>query len=83
MIGGVGIRSSFLSIQARARVVRWRRRRVLSPGSRALLENKATACDRLRTTIDLEESDSNERLRVSNWIVQRLYNDAVKETIEH
>ena len=23
-----------------------------------------------------------ERLRVSNWIVQRLYNDAVNETVE-
>ena len=29
-----------------------------------------------------EESDSKERLRVSNWIVQRLYNYAVKETVE-
>src|SRR5665811_1063612 len=27
-----------------------------------------------------EESDSKERLRVSNWIVQRLYNYAVKKT---
>jgi hypothetical protein len=25
-----------------------------------------------------EESDSNERLRVSNWIVHRLYHHAVK-----
>src|SRR6202049_3724175 len=29
-----------------------------------------------------EESDSKERLRVSNWIVQRLYNYAVKKTLE-
>jgi hypothetical protein len=29
-----------------------------------------------------EESDSNERLRVSNWIVQRLYHYAIKETVE-
>src|ERR1700693_3088691 len=29
-----------------------------------------------------EESDSKERLRVSNWIVQRLYNFAVKKTVE-
>jgi hypothetical protein len=29
-----------------------------------------------------EESDSKERLRVSNWIVQRLYNYAVKKTVE-
>jgi hypothetical protein len=29
-----------------------------------------------------KESDSNERLRVSNWIVQRLYDDAVKKTVE-
>jgi hypothetical protein len=27
-------------------------------------------------------SDSNERLRVSNWIVQRLYHYAIKETVE-
>src|ERR1700675_4322106 len=29
-----------------------------------------------------EESASKERLRVSNWIVQRLYNYAVKKTVE-
>ena len=29
-----------------------------------------------------EESDSKERLRVSSWIVQRLYNYAVKKTVE-
>jgi hypothetical protein len=29
-----------------------------------------------------EESDPKERLRVSNWIVQRLNDDAVKETVE-
>src|SRR6202166_159559 len=29
-----------------------------------------------------EESDSIERLRVSNWIVKRLYNYAVKKTVE-
>ena len=29
-----------------------------------------------------EESDSKERLRVSNWIVQSLYNYAVKKTVE-
>src|ERR1035437_3007456 len=29
-----------------------------------------------------EESDSKERLRVSNWIAQRLYNYAVKKTVE-
>ena len=29
-----------------------------------------------------EESDSKERLRVSNWIVQKLYNYAVKKTVE-
>ena len=29
-----------------------------------------------------EESDSKERLRVSNWIVQRLYKYAVKKTVE-
>jgi hypothetical protein len=30
----------------------------------------------------LRESDSKERLRVSNWIVQRLYDYAVKRTVE-
>ena len=29
-----------------------------------------------------EKSDSNERLRVSNWIVQRLYHYAIKKTVE-
>ena len=29
-----------------------------------------------------KKSDSNERLRVSNWIVQRLYHYAVKKTVE-
>ena len=48
----------------------------------AILRNKATTNHRLRTNGALEESHSNERLRVSNWIVQRLYNYAVKETVE-
>ena len=48
----------------------------------AQLRNKATSNHRLRTNGALEESHSNERLRVSNWIVQRLYDYAVKETVE-
>ena len=43
---------------------------------------RATSNHRLRTNGALEESHSNERLRVSNWIVQRLYDYAVKETVE-
>jgi hypothetical protein len=44
-------------------------------------KNKATAnqspCLKL-----YEESDPKERLSVSNWIVQGLYDDAVKEIVE-
>ena len=44
-------------------------------------ENKATAnqspCLKL-----YEESDPKERLSVGNWIVHRLYDDAVKEIVE-
>ena len=43
--------------------------------ARRLLTNRP--CSRV-----YEESDSKERLRVSNWIVQRLYNYAVKKTVE-
>ena len=55
---------------------------VRSPnGARPMKENKATAnqspCLKL-----YEESDPNERLSVSDWIVQRLYDDAVKKTVE-
>src|SRR5258708_6884180 len=38
--------------------------------------------NRPRSSLVYEESDSKERLRVSNWIVQRLYNYAVKKTVE-
>ena len=44
-------------------------------------ENKAIA-DQSPLLKLSEESDSKERLRVSNWIVQRLYNYAVKITVE-
>ena len=38
---------------------------------------------RARGDVELgDETDSNERLRVSNWIVQRLYHYAIKETVE-
>ena len=38
--------------------------------------------NRTCSSLAYEESDSKERLRVSNWIVQRLYNYAVKITVE-
>ena len=44
--------------------------------TRRLLTNRP--CSSLST----KSHDSNERLRVSNWIVQRLYNYAVKKTVE-
>jgi hypothetical protein len=47
----------------------------------ATRENKAVATDR-PVKLVTEESDSKERLRVSNWIVQGLYDYAVNETVE-
>jgi myosin-crossreactive antigen len=44
--------------------------------------NKATVDQPPWLKLFYEESDSNERLRVSNWIVQRLYHYAIKETVE-
>ena len=41
--------------------------------------NKATVDQPPWLKLFYEESDSNERLRVSNWIVQRLYHYAIKE----
>ena len=38
--------------------------------------------NRTCSSLVYEESDSKERLRVSNWIVQRLYHDAVKKTVK-
>jgi len=38
--------------------------------------------NRPRSSLVYKEPDSKERLRVSNWIVQRLYNYAVKITVE-
>jgi hypothetical protein len=50
---------------------------------RANGRNKAIASQSpLHKHLLYQESHSNERLRVSDWIVQRLYNDAVKETVE-
>src|SRR4051812_38078961 len=48
---------------------------------REIIGNKATANQSPFSSFH-EESVSKERLRVSNWIVHRLYNDAVKETVE-
>ena len=47
-----------------------------------IIGNKATVDQPPWLELFYEESDSNERLRVSNWIVQRLYDDAIKETVE-
>ena len=45
-------------------------------------QNKAIADQSPLLKLVYEESDSKERLRVSNWIVQRLYDYAVKKTVE-
>jgi hypothetical protein len=45
-------------------------------------ENKATAKQPPLLKLSYKESVSNERLRVSNWIVQGLYDYAVKKTVE-
>jgi hypothetical protein len=47
-------------------------------GRRATATNKAIANPTALPKALHEESDSNERLRVSNWIVHRLYHYAVK-----
>jgi hypothetical protein len=66
------------------------------PYARAGADGQAVVCPLLRgrsptrwvapkqhwESLVYEESDSKERLRVSNWIVQRLYNYAVKKTVE-
>jgi hypothetical protein len=41
-------------------------------------ETRRLLTDRPFSTVALEESDSNEHLRDSDWIVQRLYHYAVK-----
>ena len=51
-------------------------------GSRQNSITRAIADQSPLLNLVYEESDSKERLRVSNWIVQRLYNDAVKKTVE-
>ena len=43
--------------------------------------NKATASNRPGASFN-EEPDPKGRLSVSNWIVQRLYDDAVKKIVE-
>jgi hypothetical protein len=50
--------------------------------TRAYNREKATADQPPLLKLFYKESDSNERLRVSNWIVQRLYDYAVKKTVE-
>ena len=54
----------------------------LAPLAAAIVGNKATANQPPLRKPFYKESDSNERLRVSNWIVQKLYDYAVKETVE-
>ena len=59
----------------------------LARGCRTIWRGEVSKTRRLLTnrpcsSLVYEESDSKERLRVSNWIVQRLYNYAVKKTVE-
>src|ERR1700688_3012471 len=51
-------------------------------GSRPNSITRRLLTNRPCSSLVYEESDSKERLRVSNWIVQRLYNYAVKKTVE-
>src|ERR1700735_610316 len=51
-------------------------------GSRQNSITRRLLTNRPCSSLVYEESDSKERLRVSNWIVQRLYIYAVKKTVE-
>src|SRR6202051_2929563 len=62
---------------ARCYGVAWQRE-----GSRQNSKTRRLLTNRPCSSLVYEESDSKERLRVSNWIVQRLYNYAVKKTVE-
>src|SRR5450631_1113879 len=50
--------------------------------ARRIRKTRRLLTNRPCSSLVYEESDSKERLRVSNWIVQRLYNYAVKKTVE-
>jgi len=52
------------------------------PKNLARRKTRRLLTNRPCSSLVYEESDSKERLRVSNWIVQRLYNYAVKKTVE-
>ena len=51
-------------------------------GAAPISKNKATADESPLLRLSNVEPYPKERLRVSNWIVQRLYNYAVNETVE-
>jgi hypothetical protein len=51
--------------------------------ARRIGTNKAAADQPSWRELSYKESDSNERLRVSNWIVQGLDDYAIKNTVEH
>jgi hypothetical protein len=53
-----------------------------APTRAQIIGNKAAADQPPWLELFYKESDSNERLRVSDWIVQRLYDYAVKKTVE-
>ena len=52
------------------------------PKNLARRKTRRLLTNRPRSSLVYQESDSKERLRVSNWIVQGLYNYAVKKTVE-
>src|SRR5437667_484335 len=52
------------------------------PKNLARRKTRRLLTNRPCSSLVYEGSDSKERLRVSNWIVQRLYNYAVKKTVE-
>ena len=51
-------------------------------GQQTIRGNKATATNRPCLGFALKSPIPKERLRVNNWIVQRLYDYAVNETVE-
>jgi len=70
----------------RTRVVIGRRRRGTGSlgfaAAAAIEETRRLLTNRPCSSFVSQESDSKERLRVSNWIVQGLYNYAVNKIVE-
>ena len=82
-VGALALAGAALRPPRHRTIIRiWQSLPLSHPSRARIIGNKATAEQPPWLELFYKKSGSNERLRVSSWIVQKLYDYAVKKTVE-